>query len=1090
MERPGNAPPRLTLFGGPVVHGPTEGTVGLTPTHEALLTLIWGHEEQGLSRRRAIWLLWEDDDTTTSRHRLRQVLHEIRRRLRIDPILSSGGDLLEPAWTMLPSDLGEYREALVAGALQRVLALQERGFASRLKKVPSKEFDDWVNAKRARLRRELRETAAGAWDEHQPAGAWRPAREAAEVLYTLDRDSESALRKVVEARSMTGGFEAAEAAYAAYVDRLADDTALEAETRALIDRVRRLAGERELGPPRDNVTPPPLVGRQHDLKAAREVLDRVRSGGFEFLLFEGEGGVGKSRLLDEVRKEAHIKGFRCLQARSVELERRLPLSPLIDALGHPEVARHLRELEDPWRAVILALLPHLPAGMQRPVVPPIAESSLSRRLCDAFSILFTRLAEDEPTLLFLDDLQWTDATTVTVLQFMQRRWRSGSLGVIGTIRPDLVAVSDGVHKYLSGDDYLPVTRLEIEGLDEAEATTLVGLVAEETLKDRVVRRLCALAAGNPFYLIELTKDYLAGRLEMPESTVDALTIPISLRQLVDPRLDALSDQAAHAASILALWGRWARLSDLAALIGTSPRDCLAEVEELERHRLVVVDRDQIRVAHELFRGALYHRLSESRRALLHRTIAHHLLSLDQPQPGELAIHFSRAGDRSSASRFGRDAADAALENGAMAEAAYFLQVVTDNEADERLKAEATADLAKVLHMKRDLARAIPASEVAVVRLQRVGDHAAALRMDIRRLEMLMETGTLPVRNLFERLESIRETASLAQDAEAHALALDSALHLFHLRGRIDEIQSLFEVTRRFANADSAPARCVANASLAMDLLFGDGEDALAHAREAVEIAEREGFADHLLLATERLILVLTYQGMLHSDEGRRLLCTAIRRAETAGDLTRRFSFELSKGVAAMEAGDLDTAQAQFEHVAKVVEHTDPGPPHLLLAYNRAEVSIQQRNFREALEWLATADALSSATTPEYVTTLTTAAAGLCHLELGALAAARECEARLPMNPEHWYFDPTVLLDFQARLLMRRREQRQALRLLQEASEAIEGRLTTAWIKLTLLECRARHRTGLGRCNRVAAAIEVAQGRGLETRLLQLARYRT
>jgi hypothetical protein len=91
--------------------------------------------------------------------------------------------------------------------------------------------------------------------------------------------------------------------------------------------------------------------------------------------------------MEEVRKEASVAGFRCLDARPVELERRIPLNPLVDMLADPSVAPHIRGLGEPWRAVIASLLPTLPAGMDPPVVPPIAETSLSRRLYDAFATL-------------------------------------------------------------------------------------------------------------------------------------------------------------------------------------------------------------------------------------------------------------------------------------------------------------------------------------------------------------------------------------------------------------------------------------------------------------------------------------------------------------------------------------------------------------------------------------------------------------------------------------------------------------------------------------------------------------------------------
>lgn len=1032
--------------------------VGLTPTQEALLTLVWGEEDQGLARRRAIWLLWEDDDTTRSRHRLSQLLHEIRVRLSFDPVAVSAEDVLLPAWGVVPSDVAEYRAALRGGSLQKALVLEERGFAARLKRVPGEEFDDWLVAKRARLRRELREAAARAWDTHQPNGAWRLARDAAEVLHVLDRQNESALRNVVEARAMCGGFEAAEAAFAAFVDGLEDRAALDPETSALIDRVRRLSGEREIGPPRDTTKAPPLVGRQEHLRRSRAVLDALRGGGFHFLLLQGDSGVGKTRLLDEVRREAHIKGLRCLQARSAELERHIPLSPLIDALSHADVGRRLRDLEDPWRAVIAALLPHLPEGMQRPEVPPIAESSLSRRLYDAFSILFTQIAEDEPTVLFLDDLQWADATTVAVLQFVQRRWRSGSMAVICTLRPDLVAGGDGVEKYLEDDEDLRVTRLTLAELDERDAMQLVSLVADGTLDEATTVRLCRLAGGNPFYLVELTKDYLAGHLQLPELPSDALTIPISLRQLVEPRLGVLSESASKAASFLAIWGRWARLFDLAALTRTAPQECIADVEELERGRLVVVDRDQVRIAHELFRGALYHRLGETRRAVLHRMVAEHLLSLEQPQPGELAIHFGRAGDDARAARFGREAADAALENGAMAEAAHFLQVVTENESDERLKAEATADLARVLHMKRDIAKADPLLELAATRLRAVGNPARALRMDIRRVEGLAEIGDKPVAELLRRLESIKAAARRSQDDEAWALALDSELHLLNRVGMLPEIRDLFTEIRACGESKDPTARCLANAALSAAVLFGDQAEALDAARRSVRLAEDHGLDDYRFLAHMRLFVALFYMGLSQSTEAEGVIANARALAERSGDVVLRFQLESNYGVAQMDAGHFDEAALHFERAAETVAHAEDAIARCHVSCNRGELAFLGREFPTALRhFREAAQILGENTMPADIARIVGAGVGLGALEAGDLGEARRREAETLPVPDDWHFDPFIFLSFHARLLERRGKTRDAVALLREHAATLHRRMPNAWLKLLIAEVRMSRR---------------------------------
>jgi hypothetical protein len=717
-------------------------------------------------------------------------------------------------------DLESFRTALRLGELQEAMALLQKGFCTHLRRSPGQEFDDWLVAKREGLRRDLRETAARIY--------------AAETLHSLDPSREATLRMVIEARAMTGSPEEAEAALETFLESLPSGMQVDPSTRALIERVRALS--LQVGPSTKTGDPPPLIGRKEDLDASRAMLSRVREGSFEFLLLKGEAGVGKTRLLDEIRREAHLKGFRCLHSRPVELEQHIPLNLLIDALSIPAVGRHLRTLQSPWKAVLGVLLPHLLEESEPLEVPHIEETSLSRRLYDAFSLLFSQLAAEEPTVLFVDDLQWADATTIAVLQFSQRRWRSGPLGIVASIRPDLVQGGTDVAKYLSESRSQPVTDLELRDLEEEDAERLVQAVAEGSLGPVTRQRICALGGRSPFYLIELTRDYLAGHLQLPELPSDTISIPISIRHLLDPRLETLTKEASAVASFLAVWGRWAPISSLTQLCGTTLEACTTHIEELERRRLVMIERGTVRVAHELFRGALYHRLSEARRAYYHRTLAEYLLSTDQPAPGELAVHFARAGERDKAAEFGREAADAALESGAIAEAAHFLQVVTENVKDFGLKAKATGDLAKVLHMNREIVRASPVLELAAIRLRESDDHPRALRMDIWRVDGLAEVGAIPMPDLLDRLRTIKMSARAAEDWEALALALDSQLHLLHRSGKVAAIRELFTEILECADKGDSAASCLTNASLAMDVLFGDGSEALDRARTVPRVA--------------------------------------------------------------------------------------------------------------------------------------------------------------------------------------------------------------------------------------------------------------
>jgi DNA-binding SARP family transcriptional activator/predicted negative regulator of RcsB-dependent stress response len=1067
------APLRIQLFGGPAIREGGEARP-LTPYQSAFLTLVYGHDGQGLSRPRAIWMMWEESDNAVYRQRVRQTLHGIRKRVGRD-LIRVVGDTLEPATEGVHSDLRHYHELLASGEFRQAASLHREGFASKLVQAPSREYEDWLEAKRVRLRRLLLEAGARGWDEHHPRGNWPEAREAAEALYAVDPENESVVRKVIEARAMTGSREGVEAAYSALLGALGGERSPGRETIELVERVRTMTS---VGWSEERSTPEhiPLVGRADALARARECLDRVRHGTFEVVLVKGEAGIGKTRLLDELKQEAYVKGFRCLSAHPVELEQRIPLNPLLDALGTEDVIAHIDALGEPWRAVIAALLPADAAIERVAEVPYIQESSLSRRLLDAFSLLFSKLADDRPTLLFIDDLQWADATTLAVLQFIQRRWRSGSLGVVASIRPDLVSPTDEVGRYLREPPDLGVTRVSLEDLSEEDAIRLVRNVGGEDVSQTTCARICALGGCNPFYIIELTKDYLAGKLQLPEMPSDALTVPISIQQLFEARIEHLSPAARKAAEVMAVWARWMKLDDLSVLIASNLDTCADHVEELAAWRLVQVDRDRVRIAHELFRSALYQRLGAVRRAVLHRAVAQHLLATsDAPLEGELAVHFARAGDTGTAVRYARKAATEALENGAVAEAAHFLEIVAANEADETLQAEATADLGRLLHMNREIARANPLLELASSRLRKVGRTSRALRIEIRQVDGLAEDGTTPIKKLIERLSLIKKEARAHGDWETVALALDVELHLLARTADIAAIQSLFEQMRRCSVSGSEEAACVADASLALNVLYGDPDEGLGAARAAVRIAEEDDLPQYLFLAQNRLFLVLVSRGMLNLPEGQELIKRAGDVSASSGDLIHRFHFEANVASFHMDAGDLDRAEIELRHALSLIAEAEAALARVVQLTNLAELVLRKGDFLTAARLFTNAEMMLIPTTPEDVHQIVNAGLGIAALETGDLSEARRRWTRSSPSPAVWHYDRSPAVIFRARMMERQGHARECLRDLARLSDGLKGRFTFGWFKLLALEARMARRTGVPTpVDRLLEAIQAAQ----------------
>jgi tetratricopeptide (TPR) repeat protein len=1073
---------RFDLFGGPALSSRTH-SYDLTLHQQAFLTLVFAHGRAGISRPRLGWMIWGEDDSPRVRQRIRQLLHRTHERTGITLVLADA-DVLRPASGVVDCDLDRFEGLLRRGSLAEAAGLLAHGFASRLVRCPNDEFEEWLDAKRVTLLEELRRAAARRWDETSEAGLWGEARDAAEALYMHFPLDPKTVERVIESRVRTGSLASAEAVFGQFRDSRGGEP-VPKEILALLERISRLhaAPTTPIAVAEDRA---PLVGRRAEVAQARRTLDEVRQGLFRFVLITGEGGIGKTRVMEELQRAAVIEGLRCLHARPAQPEQHIPLNPLADALRSIDLAGHLRALGAPWRSIIASLLP---VEDDEPMedIPPIQEARLSRRLMDALYMLIERVATEEPTVLFLDDLQWADATTVTALQFIQRRWEGGPFGIVAAARPDLLERSEPGSRYLSRLGDLPVTRIDLKELSAKEGHHLVVHLMGDDVEPHVADRLCELAGLHPLYLTELTKDLAAGRLKLPQLPVDEVAIPVSLKEIFTSRVRLLSSMAIKVAGLLAVRAKPMRITDIAELTGIPLDHCADCAEELKTLRLVESRTDSLHITHELFRSALYQHLSETRRAVLHRAIAGHLASRpDDVLIGELAMHHARAGDREAAARTAWSAATKAVENGAIAEAAYFFELVVENEDDAPQRAEATAELARALHLNRAIGRANPLLEVASMRLREVGNHARALRIEIMLAEGLAEAGSTPVRDLLSRLGAIKEQAQQLGDWEALALALDAELHLRHSVGDLPGIEQLFGELRRVIRVGPRLAAAIAHSGMALGVLLGDHEEALHSARRAVQDCDPS--SDHRLRLLLRLLLVLQYRGLFYSDEVRPIVAEARTLAKKSGDLLLRFSLESNLAVAYLDAGDLEAAEVLMLSSSKMLGSAELDLNRFNQANNSGELALAQGEFSRSREWFQLASEYIGPRTPVYALNIVNSGLGLCALATGNLAEARSREERLtPMQPP-WYVDPTTIVAFQSRMHEVRQEYAEAQQVLQDAADDIEDRLVLAWLKIRQLQVRLERRLDPAKAATLAReGLNRSQELGLRHRAIEFER---
>jgi predicted ATPase len=457
-----------------------------------------------------------------------------------------------------------------------------------------------------------------------------------------------------------------------------------------------------------------VVGRaaEHAL-IERFVASAVKRQASDVLLVTGEAGIGKSRLLAYIAERmVSARGY-AWSARGFEPEAVRPYGVWLDILR--AIARTRPREELPPNLGVL--LPELGAA------PDPGDRS---RLFDAVVDLLRQVASERAVAIMLDDIQWIDEASSSLLHYLARNidTSSGLLiacaareGEIG----DNVAAS-GVLRSLSRERRL--RKIELGRLGAEETMELVRLV--DPALDGA--RIFAESEGNPLFALELARAHLRGDAE-PGPTIETV---------IAGQLARISEQAREVLLWAAAIGRTFTPDDLARAARLDSADLLMALGELERRGLVrPAGDDAYDFTHDLVRHAAYRSVSQPRRKLLHRHIARTLEGAskhDTALAADLAYHAALADDHDAAARACVVAGERALRLFANVEACSFAERGlrhVERLADGAAKLEVHIALLKLRVLAaagpgmRPLPRLIDTVADVANAAERLGLHAAA-----------------------------------------------------------------------------------------------------------------------------------------------------------------------------------------------------------------------------------------------------------------------------------------------------------------------------------------------------------------------------
>ena len=638
----------------------------------------------------------------------------------------------------------------------------------------------------------------------------------------------------------------------------------------------------------------PVAGRERELTQLKRLYEEARTGARRLVFVTGEAGIGKTTVVDDLAARAGsaahtlVAHGQCVEHRGAG-EPYLPVLEALGRLARQPSGRHLVPLLARQAPTWLAQMPWLLADDELEAVQRRLIGATPPRMLREMLETLEAVSLELTLVLVLEDLHWSDPSTVDLLDALARRREPARLLVIGTYRRgDAVAQEHPVHG-LARDlrarglcTEIAVGPLSVEAVGEHLTARLGAATVPE-----VAAVLRERTGGNPLFVATLLDSWLEqglladGELDLARLSSD---VPETVRQLIDQTLEQLDPVDRELLCAASAIGQEFSTAAAAAAAVLSEADVDARCEALARAGKFIEPSGQeqwpdgtlaarYRFAHDLHRQVLSGRLPPGRRARTHGRIGTRLEAAYRTHPREIAAklaeHFVQAGDARRAVVSLRIAAEQSFERLAHREALAHLITGLDMlerlpEGPERWSEELAlqsmlgpAQIATQGWSAAEAETALLRARELAERLDDTGDLGSAL----------FRLGTLyEVRGDYERSEPLLEQAlALSDPIASNGLLTDShellACSLFHqgiFSNALEHAeQGLAAYDGQYFNpvtaayGDNAGASCHSWAALSLWFL-GYPDLARERAREAVALAadphRRFGFATALAQA--------------------------------------------------------------------------------------------------------------------------------------------------------------------------------------------------------------------------------------------------
>lgn len=413
----------------------------------------------------------------------------------------------------------------------------------------------------------------------------------------------------------------------------------------------------------------PVFGRESEMARLEDCLQKALHGERQIVFVTGDNGIGKTALVDGfLVRAAEDSEIVIAYGQCQELygkgEAYMPVLEALERVGREAGFGRLVPLLNRHAPTWLVQMPSLIDARDQEALQRRVASATPGRMLREIAQALEALTADIPLVLVLEDLHWSDYSTIDLISSLARRREPARLLLIGTYRATPVNTEN--HPLKAVHQNLRIHRqcvdLPLAGLERAALEAYLDQrLGEGGQSGNLIELLSRLTEGNPLFLMTMVEDLLErGQLVAHDGfwqldqEAEEVGVADTLQQMIQEKLEALSAEDQRLLEAASVAGRDFSAAVLASAVGQEVEDVERCCEALVRHGQFLRSNEQrvegratmcFGFSHALHQSVLYQRLTVARRVQLHRRIGEALEASGEDRPGELdaalAMHFER-----------------------------------------------------------------------------------------------------------------------------------------------------------------------------------------------------------------------------------------------------------------------------------------------------------------------------------------------------------------------------------------------------------------------------------------------------------------